>query len=426
MNLSDLFKSEEDLQLEKKTLVFLRWIAIIGQLIAILSVHFIFSFEFPVFVCLLIVFLGTLTNLYLYLWFKKNDLSAFDSGIFLFYDLFQLSLLLFLTGGIKNPFVIFLIVPAIVSSTLLTLKNTFILVFATILFLIILTFNHLPLPHPGNLHFHVPDYYLYSVPLAVIIALIFLTYFGARFGVESRQRAGALRELEMALAKEHELETIGLQAAAAVHSLGTPLSTITVIAKELRKEAVKNPKYLKDLDLLLSQTKRCSEILKKISKAQIEEDKFISEVTIKNLLIEITKSFEEISDKKITLNVDQVKKEIPMDRSVEITYGIRNFIGNSVKFSKSKINVDLETDSKKVKISISDDGPGFPQDVSKKIGQPYIRSRSEYLSSKAGLGLGTFIGKTLLERKKASLKFSNLEKGGALVTIAWSTSDLII
>ncbi len=115
-----------------------------------------------------------------------------------------------------------------------------------------------------------------------------------------------------------------------------------------------------------------------------------------------------------------------MDRSVEITYGIRNFIGNSVKFSKSNININLEADSKKVKISISDDGPGFPQDVSKRIGQPYITTSSKYLRSKAGLGLGTFIGKTLLERKKASLEFSNLEKGGALVTIVWSTSDLII
>ena len=121
-----------------------------------------------------------------------------------------------------------------------------------------------------------------------------------------------------------------------------------------------------------------------------------------------------------------MKKEIPMDRSVEITYGIRNFIGNSVKFSKSFVNIDLETNSQKVKISISDDGPGFPQDVSKRLGQPYVTTSSKDLSSKAGLGLGTFIGKTLLERKKASIKFSNLEKEGALVTIAWSTSDIII
>ena len=426
MNLYDLFKSEENLQLEKKTLVFLRWIAIIGQLIAIYTVYFIFKFQLPILYCSLIIFFGAITNIYLQLWFKKSELSTLDSTFFLFYDLFQLSFLLFLTGGIKNPFVIFLIVPSIVSSTLLTLRNTFILSFATILFLLTITFYHLPLPHPGDFDFIVPDYYLYAMPTSVVIAIVFLTYFVARFGLESRKRAEALKELELVLAKEQELESIGLQAAAAVHSLGTPLSTITVIAKELKKEIVKNPKYSKDIDLLLSQAKRCSEILKKISQAQIEDDKFVSEVTIQNLLIEITRSFEEISEKKITLNFDKAKKEILMDRSVEITYGIRNFIGNAVKFSKSNVKVSLDSNSKQVKISISDDGPGFPEDVSKKIGQPYIATRSEDLGSKAGLGLGTFIGKTLLERKKASLNFSNSEKEGALVTITWKTSDIII
>ena len=426
MNLSDLFKTEENLQLEKKTLVILRWIAIIGQLATIYTVHFIFNFKLPLLYCSLIIFFGGVTNLYLQFWFKKNELSTLDSTFFLFYDLFQLTFLLFLTGGIKNPFVIFLIVPSIVSSTLLTLKNTFILAFATILFLLAITFYHLPLPHPGNIYFHVPDYYLYAVPIAVVIVLVFLTYFGARFGFESRKRAEALKELELILAKEQELESIGLQAAAAVHSLGTPLSTITVIAKELKKEIVKNPKYSKDIDLLLSQAKRCSEILKKISQAQIEDDKFVSEVTMQNLLVEITRSFEEISEKKIILNLDKAKKEILMDRSVEITYGIRNFIGNAVKFSKNEVKVNLDTNSKHVKISISDDGPGFPEDVSKRIGQPYITTRSDKLSSKAGLGLGTFIGKTLLERKKAYLDFSNLKKKGALVTITWSISDITI
>ena len=427
MNLSDLFKSEENLQLEKKTLVFLRWIAIIGQLIAIYTVYFIFKFEFQALYCSLIIFLGAITNLYLYFWFKKNELTSLESTFFLFYDLFQLSFLLFLTGGIKNPFVIFLIVPSIVSSTLLTLKNTFTLALATILFLILITFYHFPLPHPGNLHFHVPNYYLYSVPMAVVIALVFLSYFNARFGLESRKRSAALKELELVLAKEQELESIGLQAAAAVHSLGTPLSTITVIAKELKKETFKNPQYSKDIDLLLSQAKRCSEILKKISKAQIDDHKFISEVTMQNLLIEISRSFEEISEKKIILNLDNAKKKILIDRSVEITYGIRNFVGNAVKFSKNKVMINLDCDSKHVKITISDDGPGFPEDVSKKIGQPYIATRSKDLGSKAGLGLGTFIGKTLLERKKANLNFSNLEKKeGAIVTIIWKNSDIII
>ena len=256
--------------------------------------------------------------------------------------------------------------------------------------------------------------------------MIFLTYFGARFGLESRKRSDALKELELILAKEHELESIGLQAAAAVHSLGTPLSTITVIAKELKKEITKDPKYIKDIDLLLNQAKRCSEILKKISTSQIEDDKFISEVTVQNLLNEIKRSFQEISDKTITLNFDGAKKEILINRSVEITYGIRNFIGNALKFSKSEVKINLNTDSQQVKISISDDGPGFPDDISEKIGQPYIRTKSENISSKSGLGLGTFIGKTLLERKKASLAFSNLKKGGALVTIIWNTSDIII
>ena len=426
MNFSDLLKKEESLSLEKKTLVFLRWLAIIGQLVTIYIVYFFFSFKLPVLYSSLIISFGVITNLYLQFLFKKDELTTKDSTFFLFYDLFQLTFLLFLTGGIKNPFVIFLIVPSIVSSTLLTLKNTFILAFSTVLFLLTITFYHLPLPHPGDFDFMIPDYYLYAMPISVVIALVFLTYFGARFGLESRKRAEALKELELVLAKEQELESIGLQAAAAVHSLGTPLSTITVIAKELKKEVVKNPKYSKDIDLLLSQAKRCSEILKKISKAQIEDDKFVSEVTMQNLLIEITRSFEEISEKKIILNLDKAKKDILMDRSVEITYGIRNFIGNAVKFSKSKVKVNLDSDSKQVKISISDDGPGFPEDVSKKIGQPYIATRSEELGSKAGLGLGTFIGKTLLERKKAFLNFSNLEKEGALVTITWKTSDIII
>ena len=426
MNFSDLLKKEESLSLEKKTLVFLRWIAIIGQLVTIYTVYFFFSFKLPVLYCSLIIVFGVITNLYLQFLFKKDELTTKDSTFFLFYDLFQLTFLLFLTGGIKNPFVIFLIVPAIVSSTLLTLKNTLILSISTILFLLLISFYHLPLPHPGNLHFHVPDYYLYSIPLAVVIVLIFLTYFGVRFGLESRKKADALKELELLLAKEHELESIGLQAAAAVHSLGTPLSTITVTAKELKKEATKDQKYLGDIDLLLSQAKRCSEILKKISKAQIEDDKFISEVTIQNLLTEITRSFEEISEKEIILNLDNAKKEILIKRTIETTYGIRNFIGNAIKFSKKRTKVILETNSKQVKIKISDDGPGFPEDISKLIGQPYITTRSQNLISKAGLGLGTFIGKTLLERKKATLDFKNLNEEGALVTITWNTSDIII
>ena len=152
----------------------------------------------------------------------------------------------------------------------------------------------------------------------------------------------------------------------------------------------------------------------------------MSDVSIQNLLIEITKSFEEISKKEIFLNLEKAKESLIIDRSSEITYGIRNFIGNAVKYSNNKVEVNLERSSNHIKINIIDDGPGFPEDVFKIIGQPYITSNSKDLSSKAGLGLGTFIGKTLLERKKATLTFSNLEQGGAIVTITWKINDLKI
>ena len=179
---------EENLNLDKKTLIILRWIAIFGQLVAIYLVKFLLKFEIPILLCSYVVFVGALTNLYLSLWYTRGELNNYHSTIVLLYDIIQLASLLYLTGGIKNPFVIFLIVPAIVSSTLLNLKSTLFLSTLTALLLGILTLYHLPLPNPGDLHFHVPDYYLYAVPVALIIALVFLTYFGARFGTESRKK----------------------------------------------------------------------------------------------------------------------------------------------------------------------------------------------------------------------------------------------
>ena len=424
MKLSDLLKFEEDLRLQKKTVVILRWIALIGQLVTIYVCHFGLSLKLPVIFCSLTIFCGGITNIFIQYNFKKNYLTNIESTILLFYDVIQLAVLLYLTGGVTNPFIIFLIVPAIVSSTLLNLASTFFLSFITILALLILSFNYYELPHPGNLHFHVPDYYVYSVPVALTIVLIFLNYFGFRFGFEARKRGNALSRLESVLAKEQELDTIGHQAAAAAHSLGTPLSTITVIAKELRKELSNSKKYNEDIDTLLDQAKKCGEILKKISQQKIITDEYVSRISLQDLLFEITKSFEDISEKKINLNTDKSIKKIPLLRTPEITYGIRNFVGNAVKFSKSKVDINLISNSTDVLIEVVDDGPGFPEDIIKLIGEPYISSKSKKLKSKSGLGLGTFIGKTLLERKKAEINFLNPINKGAKVEILWKISDL--
>ena len=426
MKFSEVFTSKDNIQLDKRTLVILRWIAIIGQYLTICIVYFILKFELPFFYCSIIIFIGILTNFYLQFKFNKNQLNNFTSTLLLFYDLIQLSILLYLTGGATNPFTILLIVPAIVSSTFLTLRSTINLSVITIIILIVLTVNHLPLPHSGELHFHVPDTYLYAVPIAIIVGLIFLTYFGVRFGIESRKRTEALNKLELILAKEHELESIGLQAAAAAHSLGTPLSTITVIAKELEKEIGNNPKYSKDIDLLLSQTKRCSNILKNLSKDQLEEDSFLSDIKIEELLSEIVRSYTEISEKKLSLLVEKNKLNPQIERTLEITYGLRNFIGNAVKYSNSFVDITLESNNKITEVKVCDDGPGFSEDILNVLGEPYIRSKNKIISSKSGLGLGTFIGKTLLERMKANVNFDKCPKtNGAMVTIKWQTNDLL-
>ena len=425
MKLSELLKYDEDLKLEKSTVVILRWIALIGQLITIYVVHFVINFDLPIILCSITIFFGGLTNIFIQFNFKKNQLSNTESTILLFYDVIQLSVLIFLTGGVTNPFIIFLIVPAIISSTLLNLSSTIFLSIITILSMILLTFNHLDLPSSGDLHFHVPDYYVYSIPTALIVVLIFLNYFGFRFGYDARKRGNALSKLEIVLAKEQELESIGHQAAAAAHSLGTPLSTITVIAKELKKDSGINSEFNKDLDILIQQSKKCGDILKKISQNKIIDDEYVLNISLQDLLFEISKSFEEISKNKIKLNFSEDSQKIPIKRSPEITYGIRNFVGNAVKFANKKIEIDLLNDNINTTIRISDDGPGFPGDIANIIGEPYIASKSKKLKSKAGLGLGTFIGKTLLERKKAIIEFSQSSLGGALVEISWKNSDLM-
>jgi len=426
MKLLEIFKSSDDIWLDKKTLVILRWIAIAGQLITINFVYFILDFSFPFFYCITIILLRIVTNIFLQFKEKRNLLSDFSSTIYLAYDLTQLTALVFLTGGITNPFVLLLVIPSVVSSTFLSLKSTINLSFITASFLLILTVYYFPLPSSGDLHFHVPTYYLYGIPIAIIIGLIFLCYFGARFGLATRKRTEALNKLELVLAKEHELKSIGVQAAAAAHSLSTPLSTIKLVSKELEKEMVNDEKYSKDIKLLHNQALRCGEILKKLSMSPLKKDEFFENVKLTDLLTEITNSFREISKKNFSVKSENNKNDFTIKRKAEITYGLRNFIGNASKFSESLIEIKLQTSQQKTQIKICDDGPGFPEDIKKFLGEPYIHSKDKKIDAKSGLGLGTFIGKTLLERMKANVNFGkcpNLK--GAMVTIEWETKKLL-
>ena len=422
----ELSSNSKSSYLNKITYVNLRWIGVIGQFITINAVAFIFKFEFNFILANTVVLIGALSNIYLFYFFKKNQLQEKISLTFLTLDIIQLSFLLYLTGGTINPFSIFLIIPSIFASNSLSIKTNILLISLTIISIILLTFYHHELPSPLN-EYIFSNYYYYSVPLALIIALIFLSFFALMFGNESKVRKDALDKIQEVISKEHELVSLGGQAAAAAHSLGTPLSTIKIISQDLYDNFKNNKELKKDVELLLSQVDRCNIILKKLSLNPIVEDEFIDkDITLHNYVKEIVSSFKEISDKNFIVNTEQNYNSIEISKLIEVVYGLRNFIGNANKFAKKNIYISIMSDSENSSISIEDDGLGFPKDILTKIGDPYIKSLQSNNKSRAGLGLGIFIGKTLLEKNKAKLLIRNSEtRGGAEIKIEWSNKDLI-
>ena len=419
------FETSKYHSFKKSTYISLRWIGIIGQLTTVNFVYFVLNFEFDFLSSNLIILLGILSNLYLNFIYKKTQLSDRSAFIFLVIDIFQLGALLFLTGGVTNPFVIFLLIPSVFSSSNLSFKTNILLVSLTILMIVFLTFYSLDLPFPINSHFHVSSYYFYSIPIALIIALIFLNYLAMTFGKQSRLRREALSKMEEVMATEHELLSLGGQAAAAAHSLGTPLSTIKIITQDLVKQFKGNKDIEKDIHLLSSQVERCNVILKSLTLNPVEEDNFIdNDLSMREYLSEIISSFREISNKNFIFNFDQYSNKKKITKSIEIVYGLRNFIGNANKFCKQNVYINLKSDSETTEISIEDDGNGYPRDILSKIGEPYLKSEN-IEKSKAGLGLGVFIGKTLLEKNFASVNCRNSKtRSGAEVIISWKNKDL--
>ena len=421
------FETSKYFSLKKSTYINLKWIAIIGQLVTVNLIYFFFDFKFNLILENSIIFIGVLSNLYLIYINKNTQLSDKIAFYFLFIDTLQLSCLIYLTGGIINPFSIFLIIPAIFSSSNLGLRSNLLLVGFTVLMIIFLTLFNQPLPYPVSEHFHVDNYYYYSIPISLIIALIFLNYFALTFGSESRIRKEALNKMEEIMSKEHELLSLGGQAAAAAHSLGTPFSTMKIISTDLLEQFKDNEDVKKDIELLSSQIERCSEILKKLTLNPVIEDDFIDgDLTVADYIDEIVKSFQQTSNKEFIVNFDQNSNPLNITKSIEIVYGLRNFIGNANKFSANKIFINIKSNSDSTEVVIEDDGEGYPKDVLSKIGEPYIKSVKSSIKSKSGLGLGIFIGKTLLEKNYANILCRNSQtRGGAEVSIKWKNEDLL-
>ncbi len=420
------FETSKYHSFKKSTYITLRWIGIIGQLIAVNFVYFFLNSTFYFVTSNIVIFLGILSNLYLIFIYQKTQLSDRSAFLFLLIDIIQLGILLYLSGGITNPFVIFILIPSVFSSSNLSLRTNTLLVILTIIIIIFLTFYYQDLPINLNSDFHNNHYFYYSIPISLIIALVFLNYFAMTFGAQSRLRKEALGKMEEVMAKEHELLSLGGQAAAAAHSLGTPLSTITIIAHDLMKQFKGQKDIEKDIELLNSQVDRCNEILKRLTLNPVEEDEFIDkDINIRDYLNEIILSFREISKKDFVFNFDQDSNPKKISKSIEIVYGLRNFIGNANKFAKNTIFITLKSDSEMTEITVEDDGIGYPRDIISKIGEPYLKSNHSKDKSKEGLGLGLFIGKTLLEKNFATVNCINSKtRSGAEVNIRWKNREL--
>ena len=351
----EFIQTSKTYSLNRSTYINLRWIGIIGQFITINSVKFIFGFDFNYILSNLIVLIGAISNVYLIYYYNKTQLSSKSALVFLLLDIIQLSVLLYFSGGILNPFSIFLLIPSVFSSSNLEIKTNLFLISVTLISIIFLTFFSEDLPIPLN-KIQINDFFYYSIPIALIIALIFLNYFALTFGKESNLRKEALNKIQEVISKEHELVSLGTQAAAAAHSLGTPLSTIKIISHELLEQFKNKKDIKKDVELLVSQVDRCIEILKRLSINSTLEDDFIDkDLSLYDYLKEIVSSFKEISNNNFNINFEQNTNSFNIKKSIEIVYGIRNFLGNANKFANKNIYITIKSDSEISEIIIEDD-----------------------------------------------------------------------
>ncbi|MDP1731237.1 MAG: ActS/PrrB/RegB family redox-sensitive histidine kinase [Devosia sp.] len=404
------------------TLVGLRWLAVGGQTVGLLFVSLGLGFPLPLMECLGLVALSVLLNLWLI--FRSgagHRPTATVATVQLAYDCVQLGGLLALTGGLQNPFSLLLLAPVSVSATTLPQRSTFMLAALVIAIASLTAVWHLPLPwHPQN-HIVFDRVYVIGIWVSLLCGVTFIAAYTNRVAHEARQLADALAATEIALSRHEQLNALDGLAAAAAHELGTPLSTIALAAKEMRSDIP--PGHLaEDVELIISQTARCRAILAKLRNLGADGGDPFAALPLGELIAEVAKPYEGLG-RTISITTENAAGPDPVfRRNVGLLYGLGNLIENAVHFAKSRVLIDAGWDKIAVTLAITDDGPGFPPDLIARLGEPYLttRARAAEDAAAAGLGLGIFIAKTLLERTGARLSFENqTPEGGALVSIVW-------
>ena len=419
--------------LRLRTLVRLRWLAVIGQSAAIIGVNFILGYKLPVALCLAMIALSAWLNIFLSLrWRGGQRLAARPAGLLLGYDIIQLAILLYLTGGLENPFAFLFLVPVTISATSLPLTWTLSLASIAFVCSTILAFIHRPLPWADGAPLNIPPTYIAGMWAALVCGTVFSAIYARRIAEEARLMSSALSATEIVLAREQRLSALDGLAAAAAHELGTPLATIALVAKELKREFPKNSPHTEDIDLLISQAARCRDILGRLAVPEQLSDEVYQQVTLEAMIEDMVAPLRG-SEVKITIDAaPDTKSSMPepvFRRNPAITYGLSNLLENAFDFAVSSVEVKARWNANQIILTVADDGPGFDQAIFDQLGDPFVTTRPGY-GEKAtkeegqheGMGLGLFIAKTLLERSGAIVALANRKypARGAMIQITWS------
>lgn len=401
-----------------QTLITIRWIAVAGQLVTLLVVHFGFGFTLPLVPALIAVAASAALNAALPLVHRgQPHVGDRDAAIHLAFDCVQLAVLLFLTGGLANPFEVLILAPVTVSATILSRRSTLLLAALAVVLVTVLAFWHLPLPGPPG-QVPPPGIMLFAVWIATVLAILFIASVVARVAAEQRRMRDALAEAQAALAREQQLSALGALAAAAAHELGTPLATISVVAKELARDLPPDSDLSDDATLLLSQAERCRDILAELARRPVDDAGEAYYRAPLSALIEAAA----VPHRRDAIALEIVRRagdagpEPRVERRPELVHGIGNLLSNALQFAERRVEVAIAWTASSVRVTIADDGPGFPPMLLARFGEPYISSRS---GESGHMGLGVFIAQTLLHRTGARLVFGNRQGYGAEVVIEW-------
>ncbi len=418
-------------RLRLQTLIRLRWVAVLGQTVTVLLVHYGLGFVLPLGACLAVIFVSGLSNVILQIWFPPSKrLQSSHAMLMLGFDLLQLAALLYLTGGLQNPFSLLMVVPVAVSASTQPLRITVALGALAVINASILMLYHMRLPWTPLELEQLPLLYMFGIWTALVCCIVFMATYAWRTAQETRLMSDALAATELLLAREQKLSALDGLAAAAAHELGTPLSTIAVVAKELQREIPEDSPLYEDVQLLRSQAGRCRDILSALARNTGETDAMYSKMSLGHLIEEVVEPFRSF-DKEIEVEIsppkDKSGKPEPepiIPRNAALIYALTNLVDNAIDYASDNIKIKAGWNKDEISIAIIDDGPGFATHIIGQLGEPYVTTRPRVVDIEdeirsGGMGLGFFIAKTLLERSNGTLTLENREfpETGAIVRV---------